>query len=356
MSSPLIMPAPGPAPGSAPVVGSLAGVGQGALLQALGGAALGPAQLYDRHPVAAVDRHHLLEIVDPLPLLALVPWTGFVAGALRGVDVGVGERRHALQLARREVLLDGVERLLERLLMRDLARHQEAQRVLDAGIVGDADQPLVDDLGAALGGEVGAQVAGRIAARIDVGGGPRHARRVGERWAAAEQDGLGVAVAARRQRAIELGLLHRRLAELRLHALVQHGDDRADHLKVAEFLGRDVEQHVLAPGIVLGQPLREVAHRGGEFPVGSAELLEQQRCQRRVRFPDAHRVLQPLVVNEHERHSLVIGAAKDSHGGERATMAASCGLDAFWWTATTQEEVRWTSRLRDAPWDQEAGC
>jgi hypothetical protein len=76
---------------------------------------------------------------------------------------------NALQLARWEVVGDGVERLLERLLVRDLARHQEAERVLDAGIVGDIDQTLVDNFCPAFGGDIGAQIACRLASAVDVG-------------------------------------------------------------------------------------------------------------------------------------------------------------------------------------------
>jgi hypothetical protein len=46
--------------------------------------------------------------------------------------------------------------------VRDLAGHQEAERILDAGIVSDVNEPLVDDLGAALGRNVGAQIYGRL--------------------------------------------------------------------------------------------------------------------------------------------------------------------------------------------------
>ena len=52
-----------------------------------------------------------------------------------------------------------MQRLLERLLVRDFARHQKAERFLDAGVVGHVDEALVDDLRARLGGDVRAQVA-----------------------------------------------------------------------------------------------------------------------------------------------------------------------------------------------------
>ena len=58
--------------------------------------------------------------------------------------------------------------------MRDFARHQEAERFLDAWIVRDGDQPLADDLGARLRRDIGAQIGGRLAAAVDIGGGPRN--------------------------------------------------------------------------------------------------------------------------------------------------------------------------------------
>jgi hypothetical protein len=42
----------------------------------------------------------------------------------------------------------------------------------------------------------------------------------------------------------------RPFGQLALGALVQHGDDGADHFQVAQLLGGDVEQHVLAARIV----------------------------------------------------------------------------------------------------------
>jgi hypothetical protein len=64
-----------------------------------------------------------------------------------------------------------------------------------------------------------------------------------------------VAVAAGGQGHVQIGLGHRRLGQLALGALVQHGHDAADHLQVAQLLGGDVEQQVLAARIVLGQAL-----------------------------------------------------------------------------------------------------
>ena len=70
-------------------------------------------------------------------------------------------------------------------------------------------------------------------------------------------------VAALGQRQVQFRLGHARLGQFRLHPAVQHGDDRSDHFQVAQFLGRDIQQHVLAAGILLGQALGEIAHGGG---------------------------------------------------------------------------------------------
>src|SRR5690606_41609194 len=76
---------------------------------------------------------------------------------------------------------------------RYLTGHQEGQRILDARVVGDVDQALVDDLGACLGGDVRTQVRQRLADRVDVPGIPRHAAGVHQRRAATVEDLLGVA-------------------------------------------------------------------------------------------------------------------------------------------------------------------
>ncbi|KTR83815.1 hypothetical protein NS277_07665 [Novosphingobium barchaimii] len=73
---------------------------------------------------------------------------------------------------------------------------------------------------------------------------------------------------------VKISLFHRRFRKGTFHALVQHRDDRADHLKVAKLFGGDVEEHILAPGIDFGQPLGEIAHGCCQFAVWSAKLLK----------------------------------------------------------------------------------
>ncbi len=249
--------------------------------------------------VAAVDRQVFSDVVDAGPLRPFVPWSHPVAFALGGVHIDVGIGLDAGQLAGREVGFDRVERLLERLLVGNLAGHQEAQSFLDPRIVRDVDQPFIDDLRPGLGGDVGAQVAGRFADGVDVGRRPRHARGVGQGRGPAIEDRLGMAVAALVDRHVELGFLEGAFGELALHAPVQHGDDTADDLQVAELLGGDIEQHVLAAGVLLGQGLGEIAHGRGQFALGTSELLEHEAGQGGIGFAHADGVLQSLVVHEH---------------------------------------------------------
>jgi len=68
---------------------------------------------------------------------------------------------------------------------------------------------------------------------------------------------------------------------------------------MAELLGGDIEQHVLAAGIVLGKSLREIPHGRSQLAVSAAELFEEQGGQRRIGLADSHRVLQPLAMHEH---------------------------------------------------------
>jgi hypothetical protein len=82
-------------------------------------------------------------------------------------------------------------------------------------------------------------------------------------------------------------------------ALVEHRDDGADHFKVAEFLGGDVHEQVLAARIVFSQRLGEIPAGCGEFALRSAKLLEHQVGEAGVGLTDSHRVLQSLVVSEH---------------------------------------------------------
>jgi hypothetical protein len=72
--------------------------------------------------VTAIDGGLLFAVIYEVPLLTLVPRTAHVTLTLRHIKVGVRKFR----LARQEVRLDGIKRLFEGFLMRDLASHQES--------------------------------------------------------------------------------------------------------------------------------------------------------------------------------------------------------------------------------------
>ena len=78
-----------------------------------------------------------------------------------------------------------------------------------------------------------------------------------------------------------------------------HAGQGADDLEVAQFLGADVHEQILALGIVAIQPLDGILHRSGELTVSSAELLEQHISETRIGRADAHRVHQLLDVVIH---------------------------------------------------------
>lgn len=140
---------------------------------------------------ARLDRRRLREH----PVAALVPRAArvdlaMVAGAGGIVEELVheaGRRRDAADAER--WLAHALERERERLHVRDLAGHQELQRVLAAGVVAEIDQPLVDDLGPRLRGDVAAQIDVKLAGDLQIVGGPGIALGVEEIDAAAAGDG-----------------------------------------------------------------------------------------------------------------------------------------------------------------------
>ncbi len=96
---------------------------------------------------------------SPSPVESLKYWS--TSPGVGGI-LPIGER----------VFAQAFQRQHERLHVRDLARHQELQRVLAAGVVAEVDQPLVDDLGPGLGGDVAAQVHVQLAGDLQVVGRP----------------------------------------------------------------------------------------------------------------------------------------------------------------------------------------
>ena len=82
---------------------------------------------------------------------------------------------------------------------------------------------------------------------------------------------------------------------------------------MAEFLGRDIHEQVVHLRVFLPQHERlgEVLQRGGEFAVGSAELLHQQLANLGSGSADPYLELKILIVNKHRRLRAV-GGCKSS--------------------------------------------
>src|SRR6201992_2147623 len=78
-----------------------------------------------------------------------------------------------------------------------------------------------------------------------------------------------------------------------------HTSEAADHFQMAQFLGADVHQQVLAVRILAVQSLNRILHRGGKFAVRSAELLEQHIAETNIRLVHADREHQLLDVVIH---------------------------------------------------------
>ena len=78
-----------------------------------------------------------------------------------------------------------------------------------------------------------------------------------------------------------------------------HARQRADDLEMAQFLGADVHQQILAVRIIAIEALNGILHGGGEFAVGAAELLQQHVAETRIGLVDADGVHQFLDVVIH---------------------------------------------------------
>ena len=67
-----------------------------------------------------------------------------------------------------------------------------------------------------------------------------------------------------------------------LHRSQMQPRQRADDFQVAELLGADVHEQILALGIFAVQPLNRVLHGSRQLAVGAAELLQQHISKTRV--------------------------------------------------------------------------
>ena len=200
-----------------------------------------------------------------------------------GVDVAVAGI--ALEHSRREVGLDGPQRRFELLEVRHFACHQEVERRQHVFVVGELHQVFVDDLGARFGGYVRTQIDRQVAVGIDVGALPRHAVAVGETRTAARQyaelridrKGRMDEIVLRNAFAEDVVALGR-ILQVAVDAGEQHLDRGADDFEVAQLFGGDIHQHVVFVriGVVAGERLHEILHRGFQLAVAAAELFEQQ--------------------------------------------------------------------------------
>ena len=84
-----------------------------------------------------------------------------------------------------------------------------------------------------------------------------------------------------------------------LHRLEMHAGQRSDDLQVAQLLGADVHQQILAGGVLAIDALDRILHGGGELAVGAAELLQSMLPKRGIRLVDADGVHELLDVMIH---------------------------------------------------------
>ena len=77
-----------------------------------------------------------------------------------------------------------------------------------------------------------------------------------------------------------------------------HAREGADDFQMAQLLGADVHQKVLAIRILAIETLNRILHRGREFAVGAAELFKKHVAETGVRLVDAdgeHQLLHVVI-------------------------------------------------------------
>ena len=119
----------------------------------------GPRRMSSRR-LRSMGRDASLSPSSPTPVESLKNWS---------TSPGVGG---ILPMAEPR-LAQALERRSKRLHVRDLTRHQELQRVDRAGVLGEVDEPFVDDLGPRLGRDVAAQIDVELAGNLQVVRRPR---------------------------------------------------------------------------------------------------------------------------------------------------------------------------------------
>ena len=136
--------------------------------------------------------------------------------------------------------------------MRDFTRHQKAQRIFHADIVGHVDQTLIQDFCTRFGSDVRTQVGGHFADGIDIRRSPWHASRVSQRRSTAvKQRGQMAVVTGTGNVAINLALFLCAFSQLTFRAFVQHTHQRTDDFQVAQLFRRDIHQHIFTAWIVI---------------------------------------------------------------------------------------------------------
>ena len=141
--------------------------------------------------------------------------------------------------------------------------------------------------------------------------------------------------------------------------LEMHARQRADHFQMAQLLGADVHQQVLAVGIVAVEALDRVLHRGGELAVGAAELLQQHVAKARIGLVDANGVHQLLDVVIHGG-TLGLEGQEKKMSSERAASAfvpseTTCADDIGRRSFEVDRQIvdvfaqRWSGRLAGGP-------
>jgi hypothetical protein len=107
----------------------------------------------------------------------LVPRPAKVVAAIArpggGVEELIGQaRRRRNQSDIERIFPEAIERLQEGLHVRDLARHEELECLLRPVVVGEVDEPLVDDLGPRLRRDVAPQIDVDFAGHFQIVGRP----------------------------------------------------------------------------------------------------------------------------------------------------------------------------------------
>ncbi len=222
--------------------------------------------------------------IDELPGVTFIPGAASIDLAVIAFAGGVVEElidelrgRGDLSDAERR-LAHALQGLSERAHVGDLARHQKLKGILRAGILAEIDQALVDDLRARFGGDVAAKVDVQFAGDLEIIGRPGIAHGV-------EQ--IDSAAAGDRDQRVHLGGIASGLQRFEVHP-----GQSADDFQMAQFLGADIHQQVLAARIVAVQALNGILHGSGEFAVGAAKLLEQHVAERGIGLVDPDRVHQ----------------------------------------------------------------